>query len=53
LGVVFIFIGMVYAYMSGVTVSSATSKSAGQGTHLCRLSGLGYLCSRSGQKGHT
>lgn len=55
LGVVLVLVHVMYA---DVSVSpSATISSHGLGgkkrTYLCRLSGLGYLCSRSGQNGHT
>lgn len=57
-GVVLVFIDVMNADMPTMAVVSrglcmGSRGYLGDQTHLCRLSGLGYLCSRSGQKGHT
>lgn len=57
-GIVLVLIDVMNTDMSKMaTVSDwlcvGSRRVLGEKTHLCRLSGLGYLCSRSGQKGHT
>jgi hypothetical protein len=52
--VVFVFVDMMYAYMSVHGVNFIASAFIDDSlTYLCRLSGRGYLCSRSGQNGQT
>jgi hypothetical protein len=53
LRVVLVFVDVMNSDMPVEYVSSLLQKVGLIKIHLCRLSGLGYLCSRSGQKGHT
>ena len=53
LRVIFVLISVMNTYVSTASISLAQTEFLQECTHLCRLSGLGYLCSRSGQNGHT
>ena len=53
LGVVLVLVHVMYADMSVGGLSANVDMPRFGKTYLCRLSGLGYLCSRSGQNGHT
>ena len=51
LRVIFVLISMMNTYVSTASISLAQIEFLQECTHLCRLSGLGYLCSLSGQYG--
>ena len=52
---VLILVDMVNPYVPSSTIKIRPIRfvSTNEISYLCRLSGLGYLCSRSGQNGHT